>query len=143
MMTRQLIYILSIAALLFTGCNKVKQNAKKLDGTWTIYSYAQIQNGGFTTYYETMGTITFSTNADGSFSYQENYTYYKNNDTITSTRTGTGILKGDKAKSYDLTLTTPTNVLLEDCEIRVITKDDLKIQHQESDGGHVYVLQKN
>lgn len=135
--------ILIMTLLALTGCNKVKQNAKKLDGTWTIYSYAQIQNGGFITYYETTGTITFSTNEDGTFTYSEDYTYYKNNDTITSTRQGTGILTGDKAKSYDLTITSPTSQLLQNCVIHLITKDDLKIQHQESDGGHLYVLQKN
>lgn len=107
-----------------------------------MYSYAQIQNGGFTTYYETEGTITFSTNPDGTFTYTENYTSIKNGDTLTYNRTGIGTLKGEKAKSYDLTLTTPTNALLEDCVIHVLTKDDLKIQHQENDGGHVYVLQK-
>ncbi len=141
MKTQLIIAFLGI--FLLSACNKVQHTAKTLDGTWKIYSYAQTISGGFVHYYETEGTITFTTRDDGTFDYQEDYTYYTATDTIHSTRKGTGILNGKKIRNYDLTFTDPAGIVLEGCQIRVLTKDDLKIQHQESSGGHTYVLYKD
>lgn len=135
--------VILLGLILSTSCNKVKQNAKKLDGTWTIYSYAVSENGGFITYQETIGTITFLTQDDGTFTYQENYTRYTGTDTIVSTRSGSGFIKGKNANEYDLSITAPTAVTLKDCNIHLVTKDDLKITNRELTGGHTIVLQKN
>lgn len=113
-----------------------------MDGTWTIYSYAVSENGGFITYHETEGTITFTTQDDGTFTYEENFTRYTGTDTITSSRKGTGIIKGKRGDGYDLTIMDPTSIIMNDCNIHLVTKDDLKITNKELGGGHTIVLQK-
>lgn len=140
---KQLFIILVLCSVVLFGCNKAKQTSKFLDGTWKIRTYAKNQNGGFITYFETEGTITFISNGDGTFGYQENYTYMSDTGAVQSVRSGAGVLKGKKMRSYDLTLTDPTNQMLIDCEIDVLTRDDLKIRQQDSDGGHIYVLYKD
>jgi len=140
---KQLFFTVIIASFLLTGCDKAKHTSKFLDGTWTIRSYAKNQNGGFITYFDTEGTITFTTNGDGTFDYQENYTYMSDTGAVQSMRSGSGVLKGKKMRSYDLTLTNPFTEVLSDGEIDVLTRDDLKIRQQDSDGGHIYVLYKD
>lgn len=140
---KQLFFTVIIASFLLTGCDKTKHTSKFLDGTWTIRSYAKNQNGGFITYFDTEGTITFTTNGDGTFDYQENYTYMSDTGAVQSMRSGSGVLKGKKMRSYDLTLTNPFTEVLSDGEIDVLTRDDLKIRQQDSDGGHIYVLYKD
>lgn len=140
---KQLLFILVLSGILLSGCDKAKQTSKFLDGTWKIRSYAKNQNGGFITYFETEGTITFTSNGDGTFDYQENYSYQTDTGVVQSTRSGTGVLKGKKMRSYDLTLTDPITELLIDCQIDVLTRDDLKIKQQDSEAGHIYVLYKD
>lgn len=133
---------LSCSLLLF-GCNKIKQNAKKLDGVWTVYSYAEKVSGGFTTYYEAEGTITFETQQNGDFDYSENFTVQKSPSAVQFQRTGTGFIFGKKGTSFELQIDSPTSALFSDCEISLITKDDLKIKIREPGVERTIVLQKN
>jgi len=136
------ILLLSSTLLLF-GCSKIKQNAKKLDGTWTVYSYAEKVSGGFTTYYEADGNITFNTQADGRFDYSENLSVEKTSGLLHLERTGNGFLFDKKGTSFELNILSPTNEVFPECEISVITKDDLKIKIREPGVERTIVLQKN
>ena len=127
---------------LLSSCNKVKQHSRKLDGTWTIYSYCQIQGGGFKEYYPAEGTITFVSNDDGSFTYEENYAVYTPTDTIIYNRKGSGMLVGKRATDFEMTFTDPVSYAITDGSISVITKDDLKFQFRDNTSAHQFVFQK-
>lgn len=123
------------------GCNKTKYNAHKLDGTWTIYSFSKIQPGGFTEKYDAQGTITYHTSKDGTFTYEADYWYVNNGDTVLVQRTGEGKLKGKRSTDYDLHVTLPAEQTIE-CAIHLLSKDDLKIHENEVTGTNIFVLQK-
>lgn len=101
-----------------------------------------MQGGGFKEYYPAEGTITFSTNDDGSFTYEENYTIYAPSDTTTYARKGSGLLTGKRATDFEMTFTSPVSYSITDGTIYVITKDDLKLRFRDNKGSHLFVLQK-
>lgn len=140
-MKATIIVLLGIS-LLF-GCNKTQRNAKRLDGTWTIYSYAQITSGGFLQYYTADGTITFEDSGDGNLSFEDDFTYFTPTDTITSKRAGTIVLGGEEGLEIDLSLTSPNGVFVDNETIHLLNRDDLKIEFRQNGTGHLFVLQKN
>jgi len=132
-----------IVVLLLFACNKSERNAKWMDGSWTIYSYAQITSGGFVTYYPAEGTISFRETGSGNLSMEENFVYYTPTGTITINRTGIIRLNGKKGLDADITITEPNEVTIFNETIHLLTRDDLKIEYRESGIGHLFVLQKD
>ena len=131
-----------ILLTLITSCDKVKRTKKDLFGEWEIISHKISDVNGFTTYYETTGTITFGELSQNSFTYSENYFYNYPNGIITSVREGDAVFNDESGDYYDLTISSPGAEELKNCRIILITKDDLKLEQLDSGGIHIYILKK-
>jgi hypothetical protein len=125
------------------SCDKAQRNTKKLEGTWQIYSYAQLTSGGFRTYYDAEGTLSFTKVNDKTLNYVDDFVYFMASDTLVSKRIGLLTLSGKKGLDPDIVLSNPGNMEISNERIYVLTKDDLKIEFYENGIGHVFVLQKD
>jgi hypothetical protein len=139
---KQLLFI-SLSALILVSCSKIKKTQKQLSGEWNIYSYRIIGVDGLTDYYETEGTITFEQLSDSTFSYNENFVSQFPSGANTYLREGIGTFKEKNAEYFDLVITSPTGFTYEDSRIILITNDDLKLEHNDANGKHIFVLQKD
>lgn len=141
-MKKMLLFSLVFLTLLI-GCDKTKQVARKLDGTWNIYSYTQITSGGFEATFPVNGIITFSAQEDNSFHYEDNYSFDTDTGEVESQRKGAGLLLGEKSNHFNLILTQPSNSIVENGMIFLITKKDLKMGFYEDGIVHRFVLRRN
>ncbi len=114
-----------------------------MNGTWTIHSYTQITGAGFRTEYPTQGTVTLEDLGNGNLNYTEDFSYNDGSNWIPLNRTGSMTIVGEKAKSFELTFTSPLNSETINNSIHVISKDDLKIEFQDNGVGHLFVLKKD
>lgn len=140
---KKLLYILTIAVLLFGSCSKVKKSQKTIQGTWEIISYRQTDANGFTTYYDAVGTIKFGEDTDSTFTYAEDYTYQGGSGPVVVQRQGFGTFTNDSGNDYRLNYVLPTAVTLEECTFILMTKDDLKMEQRDAQHSHIFVLKND
>lgn len=132
-------YIAFILLVFFSSCDKVKKTQKKIKGEWEIVSYRTFNNAGLTEYHEANGKIKFGSDTDSTFTYCEDFVV----DGVTIQRSGIGTFVNESGLDYKLDISLPTSSTMTDCSIKLITKDDLKIEQRDSQLTHIFVLKND
>ncbi len=130
--------------LLLPGCDKVKKTRKKLAGTWQIIEYKYSNSSGLSYYYPAEGTFEFDNCGEHLCSFKIDMTYFIDTIAFDKNMSGLYTFKDEKAEYYKLIDIDTTGIkdTVENARILLITKTDLKTEFSDSEGRHLFILEK-
>lgn len=134
-----LTYILFILLIVAPACNKLKKTNRLLSGTWEIISYRTLNLSGMTEYHNVSGSITFGNSTDSTFTYSEDF---QTGDSAVH-QVGIGKFQSESGHEYTIEITAPIQKTFHDCSIKILTKDDLKLEHRDNQYTHIFVLKND
>ena len=131
---------LILLVLVFTGCDKVKQVHKDLEGEWQIITYRRTNDQGLTYFLPADGTLQFTSCSNAICSYDFNFSYEDQG--VISVYSNSGSLNQHNHEHFDLFPTVSSGDSIYDGRILLITKDDLKMLYNDGVHEHYFVLEK-
>ncbi|MDC3253222.1 hypothetical protein OAU25_03115 [Crocinitomicaceae bacterium] len=132
-------YLLIVLFFSTSACNKLEKTKRLLHGTWEIISYRTVNLSGLTEYHNVYGNITFGNDSDSTFTYSEDFQISDS----TIQQIGIGTFQSESGHNYIIDINTPIQKTFHDCSIKVLTKDDLKLEHRDGLYTHTFVLKND
>lgn len=142
---RNIAILFYIILFISVGCDKQKQTARQISGTWEIKSYKKTDIEGLSEFANCSGEMTFGKcKGETSCTYSTNFSFTFPDTSGTNTDKGTFqvIEKGDY---MNLTVTDNSNNVIDTLQYRILirTKTDLSLEHNKGNGiTHTYVFTK-